>query len=41
MKLYGNKVIKKMKKHGFTLDDIKDLPNAVQNPIAVFNNYQR
>ena len=40
MKLYGNKVIKKMKKHGFTLDELKDLPRAVADPIAVFDNYQ-
>lgn len=39
MKLYGNKVIKKMKKHGFKLDELKDLPEAVANPIAVFKNY--
>ncbi len=41
MKLYGNKVIKKMKKHGFSLEELRDLPNAVANPIAVFNNYQK
>ena len=41
MKLYGNKVIKKMKKHGFSLDELRDLPRAVANPIAVFNNYQK
>lgn len=41
MKLYGNKVIKKMKKHGFALTELEDLPRAVANPIAVFNNYQR
>lgn len=41
MKLYGNKVIKKMRKHGFTLTEIKDLPRAVADPIAVFNNYQK
>ena len=41
MKLYGNKVIKKMKKHGFALSELKDLPRAVANPIAVFNNYDR
>ena len=40
MKLYGNKVIKKMKKHGFTLEELKDLPRAVADPIAVFDNYQ-
>ena len=41
MKLYGNKVIKKMKKHSFALEELQDLPRAVANPIAVFNNYQR
>ena len=39
MKLYGNKVIKKMKKHGFALDELRDLPRAVADPIAVFKNY--
>jgi len=41
MKLYGNKVIKKIKKHGFALEELKDLPKAVANPIAVFNNYKK
>ena len=41
MKLYGNKVIKKMKKHGFSLSEIRDLPRAVSDPIAVFNNIGR
>ena len=41
MKLYGNKVIKKMKKHGFALEELQDLPKAVANPIAVFDNYQQ
>ena len=41
MKLYGNKVIKKMKKHGFTLGELKDLPRAVADPIAVFDNIGR
>lgn len=36
MKLYGNKVISKMKKHGFSLSELKDLPKAVADPIAVF-----
>lgn len=40
MRLYGNKVIKKMKKHGFRPDELQDLPRAVANPMAVFNNYQ-
>ncbi len=39
MKLYGNKVMKKMRKHGFALDELRDLPRAVADPIAVFNNY--
>ncbi|MGN0032429.1 MAG: LPD38 domain-containing protein [Candidatus Limimorpha sp.] len=37
MKLYGNKVIKKMHKHGFTLSELNDLPKAVANPIAIFD----
>jgi len=41
MKLYGNKVMKKMRKHGFTLDELRDLPRAVANPIAVFDNLGR
>ncbi len=41
MKLYGNKVIKKMKKHGFALSELRGLPRAVADPIAVFNNYQK
>ncbi len=41
MKLYGNKVIKKMKKHGFSLEELRNLPSAVANPIAVFNNYNK
>lgn len=41
MKLHGNKVIKKMKKHGFNLEELKDLPRAVADPIAVFNNKGR
>ena len=41
MKLYGNKIIKKMKKHDFALAELQDLPRAVVNPIAVFNNYRR
>lgn len=39
MKLYGNKVMKKMRKHGFSLEELRDLPRAVANPIAVFENY--
>ena len=39
MKLYGNKVMKKMRKHGFALEELRDLPRAVADPVAVFNNY--
>ena len=39
MKLYGNKVMKKLKKHGFRIEEIHGLTKAVRNPIAVFNNY--
>lgn len=41
LKLYGNKIIKKMKKHGFKLEELHDLPKAVANPIAVFDNYRK
>lgn len=41
MKLYGNKVIKKMKKHGFELSELKDLPMAVAHPIGIFDNLGR
>ncbi len=40
MKLYGNKIVKKAKKHGFDIANLRDLPKAVADPIAVFNNYQ-
>lgn len=39
MTLYGNKVIKKMRKHGFALEELRNLPRAVADPIAVFHNY--
>ena len=41
LKLYGNKIIKKMKKHGFNLEELHDFPKAVANPIAVFDNYRK
>ena len=41
MKLYGNKVIKKQKKHGFDLSELKGLPSAIADPIAVFDNYNK
>lgn len=39
IRLYGNKVMKKIRKHEFKITDIKNLPSAINNPIAVFNNY--
>jgi ribosomal protein L21E len=41
MKLYANKIFKKMRKHGFSLEELRGLPQAVSNPIAVFNNFGR
>ena len=41
MKLYGAKVIKKQKAHGFKLSELENLPMAVAYPIAVFDNYQK
>ena len=41
MKLYGNKVLSKMRKHGFSLGELKNLPQAVAEPIAVFDNIGR
>lgn len=39
IKLYGNKTIKKLNKHGFSLGDLYNLPLVLRSPIAVFNNY--
>ena len=36
IKFYGSKLLAKMKKHGFNASDLKDLPNAVNDPIAIF-----
>jgi len=36
MKLYGNKILKKAKKHGYKAIDLKDLPKAINDPIAIF-----
>lgn len=41
MILHGNKIIKKMRKHGFSVNELRNLPLAVANPIAVFNNLGR
>ena len=39
MILYGPKLKSKAQKHGFKYADIKDLPAATADPIAVFNNH--
>lgn len=39
LKLYGNKIIAKQRKHGFDFEELRNLPIAVANPIAIFNNY--
>ena len=41
IRLHGSKVVKKMKKHGFSIDELHDLPKAVAHPIAVFDNLHR
>lgn len=38
IRLHDSKVAKKMKKHGFSIEELHDLPKAVANPIAVFDN---
>ena len=35
--LYGNKLIKKAKQHGYNVDDVTDLPIAINSPIAIFS----
>ncbi|MDR0824034.1 MAG: hypothetical protein LBN74_03000 [Prevotella sp.] len=35
-KLYGNKIIKKAKEHGYKPEDLSDLPMAMQSPLFVF-----
>ena len=34
--LYGNKLIKKAKQHGYSMHDVKNLPKYITEPIAVF-----
>ena len=34
--LYGNKLLKKSRLHGFALEALHDLPLAIQHPIAIF-----
>lgn len=41
LKLYGNKIFKKMKKRGLALSELENLPVAVADPIAVFDNLEK
>ena len=34
--LYGNKLLKKSRLHGFALEALHDLPLAIQHPVAIF-----
>ena len=36
LRLYGNKLLKKAEKHGYTSSDIRNLPDALEHPIAIF-----
>ena len=36
MRLYGNKVISKARKHGFLISELRNLPMAISDPIAIF-----
>lgn len=40
LKLYGNKLIAKSKKHGFDVNEVKDLPQFMDTPIMVFSGSQ-
>ncbi|MGN1217138.1 MAG: LPD23 domain-containing protein, partial [Phocaeicola sp.] len=41
IRLHGSKIVKKMKKHGFKHEELKNLPKAIADPIAVFDNLGR
>ncbi len=41
MRLYGSKLRSKKETHGFDYGEIRDLPLAVADPIAVFNNHRK
>lgn len=41
IKLYGSKVMKKIRKHGFGKEELRGLTKSVRNPIAVFKNNER
>ena len=41
IRLYGNKLMAKMARHGFGKEEVRGLTKAVRNPIAVFKNLER
>ena len=41
IRLNGSKLAKKIKKHGFEPNELKNLPMAMEDPIAVFDNLGR
>ena len=41
IRLYGSKLAKKIRSHGFSAKELKNLPLAMENPIAVFDNLER
>lgn len=41
IRLNGSKLAKKIRKHGFDPRELKNLPLAMENPIAVFDNLRR
>lgn len=40
MKMYGSKLLGKIRKHGYEVKDVRNLPVAMHNPIAIFKGSQ-
>ena len=40
IRLYGAKLLSKIRKHGYNISDIKNLPKSINRPIAVFEGSQ-
>lgn len=41
IRLYGAKILSKVRKHGYKIDDLKNLPLAISSPIAVFEGSKK
>lgn len=41
IRLYGAKLLSKVRKHGYNIEDLKDLPLAISSPIAVFEGSKK